>query len=171
MFGYRAIGNACRVLRKFSPVSCAFGNSLKSMSKQTSLLSRLNVASSSSMVSECRRFSTKPESTFVDFLKDEIEAEKNLGKQQLAGTKQPDIPDFQIKTEGREVVLTKQHGSEKIKVTFDINHTVDSNITSEDEGDKPPQQPEEPSQMVSKPNFSVEIEKKRSEIGFRMRFH
>jgi len=128
------------------------------------------MASSSSMVSQCRRFSAKPESTLVDFLKEEIEAEKKLGKQQLAGAKQPDIPGFQIKTEQREVVLTKQHGSEKIKVTFDVNHTVDSDATSEIEGDKPPEQAEEAPQMVSKPNFTVEIEKGGQKLVFECVF-
>jgi len=122
------------------------------------------------MVSQCRRFSAKPESTLVDFLKEEIEAEKKLGKQQLAGAKQPDIPGFQIKTDQREVELTKQHGSEKIKVTFDVNHTVDSDASSEIEGDKPPEQTEEAAQMVSKPNFTVEIEKGGQKLVFECVF-
>lgn len=57
-------------------------------------------------------------SSLVDFLKEEIEAEKKLGKQQLAGAQQPGIPGFQVKADQREVVLSKQHGQEKYVLTY-----------------------------------------------------
>jgi len=127
---------------------------------------------STTNISQFRQFSTtKTESSLVDFLKDEIEAEKKLGKQQLAGAQQPGIAGFQVKTDQREVVLTKQHGAEKITVTFDINHTVDSDAASETEvAEKPAEASQEPPLMVSKPNFIVEVQKGDQKLAFECAF-
>jgi len=125
-----------------------------------------------------RSYSTKEaESTLVDFLKEEIEAEKKLAKQQQAGSsaKQPEVPGFQVKSDQREVVLSKQHGSEKITVTFDVNHTVDSDVgepkSAESSGKAPPQSEQaEAPQMISKPSFTVEIAKGDQKLVFECSF-
>lgn len=47
-----------------------------------------------------------------EFLKMEIEQEKEIGKKQ-SGAKAPTVEGFQIKTDEAEVVLTKTHNNEK----------------------------------------------------------
>lgn len=170
MFAHRAIGNVCRALRQVSAsTSTRYGNTTKSIT--TNLLAQRCVFPSASAIPEFRRYCTKAESSLVDFLKEEIEAEKKLGKQQLAGAQQPGIPGFQVKTDQREVLLTKQHGSEKITVTFDVNHTVDSDAVSETaDPSKTTQEAQEPPAMVSKPNFSVEVAKGDQKLVFECSF-
>jgi complement component 1 Q subcomponent-binding protein len=119
------------------------------------------------------RFSTKSESSsLVDFLKEEIEAEKKLGKQQLQGAQQPGIPGFQVKTDQREVTLTKQNGAEQITVTFDVNHTVDSDAMNEtaDPAKSTQEAQEESPSMVSKPSFTVEVAKGDQKLVFECAF-
>merc|ERR1712051_952486 len=77
---------------------------------------------------------------------DEIAAEKgNLTKADLPGG------GFEVKTEGAEVTFTKQSGAEKIVVSMNVNHTVDS--AEPDDGS------EEAPEMKSRPNFEVDIAK------------
>jgi len=167
MFAHRALGNAYRVLGR---MGASTSNRYSSKLMSTNVLANRSVLPSTT-VPEFRRFCTKPEKTLVDFLKDEIEAEKKLGKQQLAGAQQPGIPGFKVEADQREVKLTKQHGSEKVTVTFDVNHTVDSDAASETEPGKAAEQAQEPpAAMVSKPNFTVEVEKGGQKLVFECAF-
>jgi len=164
------VGNACRVLRNVGATTSRYGLTFGTISSQTRLIPEKAVFPSSAVPGFRRYSTTKSESSsLVDFLKDEIEAEKKLGKQQLAGAQQPGIPGFQIKPDQREVVLTKQHGSEKITVTFDVNHTIDSEATAETDPEKA-QQSQEPPAMVSKPNFTVQIDKGDQKLVFECSF-
>jgi len=165
MFAQRALGNAYRV---FGRMGASTSNRYSSKLVSANILVQRSVLPSTA-VPEFRRFSTKTESTLVDFLKEEIEAEKKLSKQQLAGAQQPGIPGFKVESDQREVLLSKQHGSEKVTVTFDVNHTVDSDAGSETEG-KAPEQSQETPAMVSKPNFTVEVEKGGQKLVFECAF-
>jgi len=168
MLAHRAIGNACRVLRQIgASTSSRYGT----VATRSNILAQRSVFPSASVVPQFRRYSTKPESTLVDFLKEEIEAEKKLGKQQLTGSQQPSVPGFQLKNDQREVILTKQHGSEKVTVTFDVNHTVDSDAASQPaEPGKATEQAEEPAAMISKPSFTVEVQKGDQKLVFECSF-
>jgi len=93
-----------------------------------------------------RSFASKNDQDIADFLGDEIAAEKgNLTKADLPGG------GFEVKTEGAEVTFTKQVGAEKIVVSMNVNHTVDS--AEPDDGS------EEAPEMKSRPNFEVDIVK------------
>lgn len=93
-----------------------------------------------------RTFATKNDQDIAEFLGDEIAAEKsNLKKLELPGS------GFEVKGEGSEVTFTKNMGNEKIVITMNVNHTVDS--AEPDDGT------EEAPEMKSKPNFEVDIVK------------
>jgi len=89
--------------------------------------------------------SSKADSDLVEFLTEEISAEKSNHKAFV------EIPGFVSKKEGAELTFTKNHGNEKIVVTLNVNHTVDS--AEPDDGS------EEAPEMKSMPNFEVDIAK------------
>lgn len=117
-------------------------------------------------------FSTKPgpaDVTLSEFLKTEIEQEKEVGKKQL-GAKAPTVEGFQIKTDEAEVILTKTHNNEKIIVKFNVNQSVsEDNYSDFDPDKKPSDQPETP-QVWAKPDFQVEIEKNNQRLLFECEF-
>lgn len=76
----------------------------------------------------CRSIHTNGEKELVDFLKEEIVAEKKAQKKKLLPK---EIDGFVISTEGSEVTLTKDCPDEKIVISFNINHTVDSDPDAE----------------------------------------
>merc|ERR1719427_2585378 len=77
------------------------------------------------------------------FLKDEIatEAQNSRGLPRLQG--------WEVKPDGAEVTLTKTTGGEKVMITLNVNHTVDS--AQPDDGS------EEAPEMLSKPSFEVDL--------------
>ncbi len=81
-----------------------------------------------------------------EFLKEEIAAEK----ENLKTFK--DLPGFEAKQEDAELTFTKMHGDEKIVVSLNVNHSVDS--AEPDDGS------EEAPEMKSMPNFEIDIVKK-----------
>merc|ERR1712168_953364 len=89
--------------------------------------------------------SSRADSELVEFLTEEIAAEKSNQKPVV------EIPGFVSKKEGAELTFTKNHGNEKIVVTLNVNHTVDS--AEPDDGS------EEAPEMKSMPNFEVDIVK------------
>jgi len=88
---------------------------------------------------------SRADSELVEFLTEEIAAEKSNAKSPI------EIPGFVSKKEGAELTFTKNHGNEKIIVTLNVNHTVDS--AEPDDGS------EEAPEMKSMPNFEVDITK------------
>jgi len=92
-----------------------------------------------------RSLSSRADSELVEFLSEEIAAEKS--NQKLA----TEIPGFTSKKEGAELTFTKKFAEEKIVVTLNVNHTVDS--AQPDDGS------EEAPEMKSMPNFEVDIVK------------
>merc|ERR1719348_2925724 len=62
----------------------------------------------------------------------------------------PKLDGWTVKTEGSEITLTKDiAGGEKVMVTLNVNHTVDS--AEPDDGT------EEAPEMLSRPNFEVDL--------------
>jgi len=92
-----------------------------------------------------RTLASRADSELVEFLSEEIAAETS---NQKAVT---EIPGFVSKKEGAELTFTKTHGKEKIVVTLNVNHTVDSS--------EPDDGTEEAPEMKSMPNFEVDIAK------------
>lgn len=87
---------------------------------------------------------SKNDGDIADFLKEEIVAERgNLKKLSMPGQ------GFQVKQEGAELTFTKTQGDEKIVISLNVNHTVDS--AEPDDGSQ------EAPEMKSKPNFEVDI--------------
>jgi len=93
-----------------------------------------------------RTMATKSDGDISKFLKEEIATEKQNRKDLI------NVDGFEVKTEGAEVVLTKSlSGGEKVVVTANVNHSVDSAEPDDGTGEAP--------EMLSRPNFEVDIVK------------
>jgi len=92
-----------------------------------------------------RTFATKGDAEIVNFLTEEIATEKSNQKP-LAK-----LPGWEAKIEGAEVTLTKASGGEKVIISLNVNHTVDSAEPDDGAGEAP--------EMLSRPNFEVDIVK------------
>ncbi|KAK4872892.1 hypothetical protein RN001_014921 [Aquatica leii] len=94
---------------------------------------------------------TKAEKDLVEFLTEEIVAER---KAQKAKTIPTEIDGFKAKLNGAEVTLTKTTGDETIKIHFNVNHTVDTDTEADmsPEMDKP-----QIGELKSKPTFKVDL--------------
>jgi len=105
----------------------------------------------------------------VNALDSEIKAEKKLEEDNLGGSSAPTIPGFSIKANDAEITLTKTFGSEKIYVTFNVNHSVvieKSENTGEDETEDSDHS--DLSVPVSLPPFSVEVVKGDERLCFEL---
>jgi len=92
-----------------------------------------------------RTFATKGDAEIVNFLTEEIATEKGNQKPPVK------LPGWEAKIEGAEVTLTKAAGGEKVIVSLNVNHTVDSAEPDDGAGEAP--------EMLSRPNFEVDIVK------------
>ncbi|XP_075978057.1 complement C1q binding protein P32 [Anticarsia gemmatalis] len=102
---------------------------------------------------------TKGERELVEFLTEEIVAER---KAQKVKTLPKDVDGFVVAGDGAEVVLTKQLKDEVVKITFNVNHTVDSDDL---EGEVQPDK-QEFSEMRSRPQFEVDLVRGDTTLGF-----
>jgi len=118
-------------------------------------------------------FSTKPgpaDTNLSEFLKTEIEQEKQIGKKQL-GAQTPSVEGFQIKTDEAEVTLTKSHNNEKITVKFNVNQSVSEEGYNPDfDPEKKPSEELDAPQVWAKPPFQVEIEKNGQRLMFECEY-
>ncbi|XP_042371801.1 complement component 1 Q subcomponent-binding protein, mitochondrial, partial [Plectropomus leopardus] len=91
---------------------------------------------------------------FSDFLSDEIKEEKKIQKSKTL----PKMSGgWELEMNGTEAKLTRSVAGEKITVTFNVNNSIPPNF--EEEADQGQQKsPEEP-EIVSTPNFVVEVTK------------
>ncbi|XP_045516660.1 complement component 1 Q subcomponent-binding protein, mitochondrial isoform X1 [Pieris brassicae] len=103
------------------------------------------------------------ERELVEFLTEEIVAER---KAQKLKTLPSEVEGFSVKGDGAEVVLTKELKDEIVKITFNVNHTVDS----EDFGDDVQQEKQEFAEMRSKPQFEVDLVRGETTLGFTCSF-
>ncbi|KAH8370716.1 hypothetical protein KR093_004762 [Drosophila rubida] len=103
---------------------------------------------------------TKGERELVEFLTEEIIAERKVQK---GKTVPSTLEGFSVKLTGADVELTKQTDKEKVVVSFNVNHTVDSEEEPEinPNADKP-----ELGEMRSKPQFEVDIIRGNSTLSF-----
>ncbi|KAK5639750.1 hypothetical protein RI129_010561 [Pyrocoelia pectoralis] len=94
---------------------------------------------------------TKAEKDLVEFLTEEILAERKAQKSKTIPT---EIDGFKAKLDGAEVTLTKTVDDESIKIHFNVNHTVDTDAEPEinTTSDKP-----EIGELKSKPSFKIDM--------------
>ena len=107
---------------------------------------------------------TKGEQELVEFLTEEIVAERKAQKNKTV----PEILEgFCVKVQGADVELTKESEKEKVVISFNVNHTVDSE--EEPEGDPVSDKPDI-GEMRSKPQFEVDIVKGKTTLSFTCSF-
>ncbi|KAL2738208.1 hypothetical protein V1477_011567 [Vespula maculifrons] len=115
---------------------------------------------------ECNRNAhTKAEKELVEFLAEEIVAEKKAQKLKTIPT---ELDGFKVSLDSAEVTLQKKNQNEEIRISFNINHTVDSN--SEPEID-PQSDNADIGEMKSKPSFTVDIVRGNQTLGFTCSFN
>lgn len=110
------------------------------------------------------RLHTKGERELVEFLTEEIVAEK---KSQKRNTLPTDIDGFKVKLNGADVELEKTTEKERIIISFNVNHTVDAEEEAEvnPSADKP-----EFAEMKSKPQFEIDVIKGSQTLSFTCSF-
>ncbi|CAH1107249.1 unnamed protein product [Psylliodes chrysocephalus] len=107
---------------------------------------------------------TKAEKELVEFLTEEILAER---KAQKVKTIPAEISGFKANLNGAEVTLSKVVGDETIKIIFNVNHSVDSDVEPEvgENMDKP-----ELGELKSKPSFKIELLRGQTTISLLCSF-
>jgi len=112
------------------------------LASNTSLQSQNFAPLAASMNS--RTFATQGDADIAKFLSQEISTEKSNQKPL------PRLEGWTASMEGSEVRLTKSGaGGEKLIVSLNVNHTVDSAEPDDGQGEAP--------EMLSRPNFEVDI--------------
>jgi len=134
---------SCRILRSLGP--CATARPLvMSQTKSLVTLTRLNQLT---CLVPNRTMATQGDQEVSKFLVEEIQTEKRNSRAL------PKLDGWSVATDGAEITLTKDvAGGEKVMVTLNVNHTVDS--AEPDDGS------EEAPEMLSRPNFEVDLIKK-----------
>jgi len=92
---------------------------------------------------QTRGMAIKGDEELASFLKEEIATEKKNSR----GL--PALSGWSVQADGSEVTLTKNVQGEKVMITLNVNHTVDSAVP--DDGS------EEAPEMLSKPTFEVDL--------------
>ncbi|XP_008206466.1 complement component 1 Q subcomponent-binding protein, mitochondrial [Nasonia vitripennis] len=113
----------------------------------------------------CRFAHTKAEKELVEFLAEEIVAEKKALKLKTIPT---ELEGFKVSLNGAEVKLTKQQADETITISFNVNHTVDTE--SEPEIDPREDKPDI-GEMKSKPNFEIDFKRGNQHLSFSCSFN
>lgn len=112
-----------------------------------------------------RKAHTKAEQELVQFLAEEIVAEKKAQKLKTIPT---EINGFKVSLDGAEVNLEKKENDEVIRISFNINHTVDTDTEAEV---NPQSDNVEMGEMKSKPTFTVDILRGNQTLGFTCSFN
>lgn len=108
---------------------------------------------------------TKAEKELVEFLAEEIVAEKKAQKLKTIPT---EINGFKVSLDGAEVNLEKKDKDEVIRISFNVNHTVDADAEPEI---SPENDNADIGEMKSKPSFSVDIVRGNQTLGFTCSFN
>lgn len=103
----------------------------------------------------CGGLHTEGDKAFCDFLSDEIKEERKIQKTKAL----PKMSGgWELEMNGTEAKLTRNVGGEKITVTFNLNNSIPPNFDEEAEQGQQKPAEEEP-EIVSTPNFVVEVTK------------
>ncbi|XP_058806861.1 complement component 1 Q subcomponent-binding protein, mitochondrial [Phymastichus coffea] len=113
----------------------------------------------------CRFAHTKAEKELVEFLAEEIVAEKKALKFKTIPS---ELEGFKVSLDGAEVTLTKKDGNEEIIISFNVNHSVDTDTEAEldPRDDKP-----DLGDMKSKPNFEINVRRGGQTLSFTCSFN
>lgn len=106
----------------------------------------------------CGALHTEGDKAFSEFLNDEINEEKKIQKSKTL----PKMSGgWELTLNGTEAKLTKHVAAEKVTVSFNINNSIPPNF--EEEADQAQQKSaEEEPEIVSAPNFVVEVTKQNA---------
>lgn len=103
----------------------------------------------------CGGLHTEGDKAFGDFLTDEIKEERKIQKSKTL----PKMSGgWELEMNGTEAKLTRTVAGEKITVTFNVNNSIPPNFEEEAESGQQKSAEEEP-EIVSTPNFVVEVTK------------
>lgn len=106
----------------------------------------------------CGGLHTEGDKAFGDFLVDEIKEEKKIQKNKTL----PKMSGgWELEMNGTEAKLTRNLAGEKVTVTFNVNNSIPPNFEEEMEQGQQKSAEEEP-EIVSTPNFVVEVTKQNS---------
>ncbi|XP_005800844.1 complement component 1 Q subcomponent-binding protein, mitochondrial [Xiphophorus maculatus] len=104
----------------------------------------------------CGGLHTEGDKAFGEFLSDEIKEEKKIQKNKSL----PKMSGgWELEMNGTEAKLTKQLSGEKITVTFNVNNSIPPNFEEEVEQGQQQKSPEDEPEIVSTPNFVIEVTK------------
>lgn len=104
-----------------------------------------------------RHIHTPGDKELEEFLKEEIQMEKKQGK---SAGKLPKIKGFEItKTDGPNVVLSKNFENEIVTVKFNVNDSIDDSMLDMPEAEQPEAEQAPDAKIMSKPAFVVEVSK------------
>ncbi|XP_014880107.1 complement component 1 Q subcomponent-binding protein, mitochondrial [Poecilia latipinna] len=104
----------------------------------------------------CGGLHTEGDKAFGEFLSDEIKEEKKIQKNKSL----PKMSGgWELEMNGTEAKLTKQLSGEKITVTFNVNNSIPPNFEEEAEQGQQQKSPEDEPEIVSTPNFVIEVTK------------
>nr|CAG4637236.1 EOG090X0APE [Ceriodaphnia reticulata]SVE73105.1 EOG090X0APE [Ceriodaphnia reticulata] len=99
----------------------------------------------------CRGVHTRGDKELIEFLSEEIAAEKKNSKSKVINN----LDGFDVKHNGSEIVLSKKFNDEQIEVTVNVNHSVDADIVEGDLNTKSDHAPQ--AEMKSRPHFEVKL--------------
>ncbi|KAL7389623.1 hypothetical protein ABVT39_007216 [Epinephelus coioides] len=109
----------------------------------------------------CGGLHTEGDKAFCDFLSDEIKEERKIQKTKAL----PKMSGgWELEMNGTEAKLTRNVGGEKITVTFNVNNSIPPNFDEEAEQGQQKPAEEEP-EIVSTPNFVVEVTKQAAKYA------
>jgi len=150
-----AIVSTCSPIK--SGILCQFGLVRPFAARSYFVLGKYQNKPIACACGSCNGIHTEGDKELVKFLSEEIAAETKAQK----SPKLPKVEGFEVSANGALLHLTRKFNGENIKVTVNVNHTVDADMNEEI---NPGQ--DEISEMRSKPNFSVEIEKNGKILEF-----
>jgi len=159
------------MVRNVSRMTPVYTRSLQVVTKPATrslwnLVQPLNTFSSEQLLknfnqhnTSCSAFSSQAETELIEFLNEEIAGEKAGKKSAVPMT----LNDFKIAVKGSEMTFTKKTGEEQVKISLNVNLSVDT--------DHPEQEsPEAPQTLNSKPPFTVALTKGSRTMQFRCNF-
>nr|QGH45461.1 complement system-related protein GC1qR-2 [Cyprinus carpio] len=102
----------------------------------------------------CRSLHTEGDKAFAEFLTDEIKEEKkiqkNKGLPKMSG-------GWELELNGTEAKLIRSLSGEKVTITFNVNNSIPPQL--EEDPEHTQKSPEDEPEIVSTPNFVVEVTK------------
>nr|CAG4634966.1 EOG090X0APE [Alona affinis] len=121
--------------------------------------------SSCSCGTACRGVHTRGDKELIEFLSEEIAAEKKTSsKSKLLSN----VDGFDVELKGAEIQLSKKFNDEQVKITLNVNHSVDAELNEEELNAKADNAPS--AEMKSRPQFEVRLIKGSQTTRFACSF-